>query len=100
MTRTPADDESRRQFGGRRVRQRQEHQVGVARERARDRAARSSRSTDPFSAGSRRAAVAPDDVAAVIVTRGMPREQPQQLLTGVAGRAGDRHPRAGPAAAV
>ena len=48
------------------------------------------------SAGSRRDAppVWPDDIAAVSATRGMARQQAQQLLAGVAGGAGDRDARA------
>ena len=90
MTRTPGVDERRRQLRRRRVGQRQKHDVGLA--------LSASGSSGVIAAvpqpGERRAAAAPrmrdpDDVAQRQPHRGMARQQPQQFLAGVAGRAGD-----------
>ena len=83
-------EQLRRELGGGGLGQRQEHDVGLGgqaidverRRRRRPRCARA-----PAAAAAR--CVAPDDMAAVSVHRGMAREDAHQLLAGVAGGAGN-----------
>ena len=89
-------DERGREFRRRRIGQREEHEVGLALERVgverRDRAVpepAERRQPSRGGGGARRRRQRDAD-------RRMPRQQPQQLLPGVAGRAGDRHARHAP----
>ena len=88
MTRTPASTSVGAELGRGRVGQRQEDDVRFA-QACRATSGVMSPAHSRASAGSFRAAVVPDDIAAVSGDRGMPRQDAQQLLPGIAGRAGD-----------